>query len=61
MRVIPTCIYIGFSAASFTFLSYISGMSIGNNYCKQNLNDWIVLGSLGSIGSFLGSYYMMKK
>ena len=58
MKLISESFEIGAIVSSLLILSYTTAIIGGNYLCKNKFNDWKVLGTLGSIGSYLGAYYV---
>jgi hypothetical protein len=61
MKLLDSCIYVGSAAASTLLLTYMSASIFGNHRCQKTFEDWKVMGTISSIGSFLGSYYYNNK
>tara|TARA_A100001015_G_scaffold313682_2_gene421483 strand:- start:1045 stop:1230 length:186 start_codon:yes stop_codon:yes gene_type:complete len=58
MKILPNSVYVGAIVTSTLILSYTTASIGGSRNCLIYFNDWKVLGSIGSLGSFLGAYYV---
>lgn len=61
MKILETSVYVGATVVSTLVLTSVTASIFGNDLCKRNFDNWKVLGTVGSIGSFLGSYYYSQK
>tara|TARA_A100001015_G_C14625760_1_gene569677 strand:+ start:190 stop:378 length:189 start_codon:yes stop_codon:yes gene_type:complete len=61
MKIIDSSIYIGASVVSTLILTSMTSSVFGNELCRRNFDNWKVLGSIGSLGSFFGAYYYSNK
>ena len=57
MKIISTAAYIGLNVSSLTLITYTLAGICGPKLCIESFNDWKVLGTIGSIGAFIGAYY----
>tara|TARA_B110000858_G_C17431873_1_gene305818 strand:+ start:115 stop:342 length:228 start_codon:yes stop_codon:yes gene_type:complete len=61
MKVLESSLYVGATVVSTLVLTSVTASIFGNESCKRNFDNWKVLGTVGSLGSFLGSYYYSLK